>query len=117
MGDSGGAGLGRVGIVQGAVLESTICHSADAWPSRVIAGCWNRLVKLKREESGVGAAVDSDIGSGDVGGFGAGDERDHGSDLFDGAVAIERGGGDLGRGPFAEGGVEIGVDGGRAERC
>src|SRR5271155_2661402 len=61
--------------------------------------------------SGVCAAVDGEVGAGDGGGFGAGEEGDEGGDFVHGAVAFEGGVGDLGGGPIAGGGVEVGVDG------
>jgi len=62
-------------------------------------------------ESGVGAAIDCQVRAGDVGGFRARDECDQRGDFLDSPIAVERGGGDLRRGPIAGGGVQIRVDG------
>src|ERR1700733_586704 len=68
-------------------------------------------VVCRSSGSGVGSAVDGEIGPGDVGGLGTGDEGYQGGDLVHGAVAVEGGDGFLGGCPFACGGIEIGVDG------
>src|SRR5580704_3103724 len=60
--------------------------------------------------SGVGSAVDGEVGTGNVGRFRSGDERHEGGDLVNGAVALQRCESDLGLGPIACGGVEVGVD-------
>src|ERR1700751_4362719 len=61
--------------------------------------------------SGVGATVDGEIGAGDVGRLGAGDERYQCGNLVDSAVAFERCDGYLRGCPVARGGIEVRVDG------
>src|ERR1700677_2556840 len=75
-------------------------RSASPAPS-VRVGVW----------SGVGSAIDREIGAGDVGGFGTGDEGYQSGDLIHSAVTIEGGDGLLRRSPVAGRGVQIGVDG------
>ena len=76
----------------------------------LVRGRPRAAVPTQSNHLGVGAAVDGEIGAGDVGGFGAGDEGDQGGDLFHCAVALEGGVGVLRRGPVAGGGIEVGVD-------
>jgi hypothetical protein len=78
-------------------------------------GCWEARRELEFGAavvvSGVGAAVDGEIGTGHVGGLGAGDEGDQGGDFVNGSVAAEGGGGLLRDGPIADGGIQLGVNG------
>ena len=64
---------------------------------------------------GVGAAVNGQVRAGDVGGLRPGDEGDERGDLVNMPVTLERGVGDLRRGPIARGGIQIGIDGARLD--
>src|ERR1700677_1030864 len=63
--------------------------------------------------SGVGSTVDGEIGPGDVGRLGTGDEGYQCGNLVCCAVAFERCDGYLGGCPIACGGIEVRVDGAR----
>ena len=60
--------------------------------------------------SGIHAAIDGEIGPGDVGGVRTGDERHKRGDLLNTAIAVERRGGLLRYRPLARGGIQLRVD-------
>src|SRR6202035_752099 len=61
-------------------------------------------------DSGVHSAIHGKIRPSDVGRLRTGDKRDHGSDLINVPVAVERSGGLLWHCPFARGGIPLRVD-------